>query len=361
LLQTARAQQEDRLGAVVRPVVEELKRLIDGVPMESRLAPAMFDGAAVEGRVLIRGNVKSLGESVPRRNLEALGSQPLPGPGSGRLELARQLTAPSNPLLARVIVNRVWHHLFGRGIVESVDNFGVLGERPTHPELLDHLADQFVRDGWSLKRLIRALVLTQTYQQTSSLNPSATTADAQNKLLHRMNVKRLQGEAIRDTLLMVSGRLDPAMHGPPVRTYLTEFMGGRGKPEKSGPLDGAGRRSIYLEVRRNFLPPMLVAFDTPTPASTVGRRTVSNVPAQSLALLNDPFIHEQARRWAERISRDVADRDARIDRLFRQAFARPPTDGERVACRELIASRGDDGWADLAHALVNVKEFIYLY
>src|SRR5262249_30638086 len=153
--------------------------------------------------------------------------------------------------------------LFGRGIVATPDDFGVLGQRPTHPELLDWLADWYRTEaGWSTKRLIRLLVTSSAYQMSSAATDRlAEERDPDNSWFHRMPLKRLEGEAIRDEILAVSGRLDEKMYGPPVPTYLTEFMEGRGRPSKSGPLDGAGRRSIYLEVRRNFLSPIMRAFD----------------------------------------------------------------------------------------------------
>src|SRR5262249_54545860 len=157
------------------------------------------------------------------------------------------------------------------------------------PELLDYLASDFVKRGWSTKQMIRSLVLSQTYQMSSHLT-DAESADPDNQLWNRMPIKRLEGEAIRDSLLAVSGRLDRAPFGKSVPIHLTQFMQGRGRPKDSGPLDGNGRRSIYISVRRNFLSPMMLAFDTPNPFSTVGRRTVSNVPAQALILMNDPLV-----------------------------------------------------------------------
>jgi hypothetical protein len=337
---------------------------------ESRLAPGMLDGTSVDGRVFLRGSPKALGERVPARFLEALaGTGRLPGRGSGRLALARQVTDPAlNPFLARVLVNRVWHHLFGRGLVASVDNFGALGEAPSHPELLDHLAAEFVRRGWSVKTLVRTLVLSRTYRMSSRADPQGDTADPEDLLLHRMRVRRLEGEAIRDALLAVSGRLEPRLYGTPVPVSLTDFQTGRGRPA-SGPLDGDGRRSVYLSVRRNFLSPLLLAFDTPIPFSTVGRRSVSNVPAQALILLNDPLVHQQAAAWARRLLREGGTPAGRVEEMYREAFGRPPTGDERRRCLDFLAQQarldGDDPdapgvWADLAHVLFNTKEFIYL-
>jgi hypothetical protein len=279
------------------------------------------------------------------------------------------LTDPAtDPFITRVMVNRLWHHVFGHGIVASVDNFGVLGEAPTHPELLDYLADDFVRNGWSIKKMIRALVLSRAYRMASTGDAKADEADPANLLLHRARVRRLEGEAIRDAMLAVSGRLDRTMYGPPVPVYLTPFQDGRGRPA-SGPLDGNGRRSIYLAMRRNFLSPFLLAFDTPIPFSTVGRRSVSNVPAQALILLNDPFVHQQADVWAKKVVVTPGTTQERITEMYRSAFARPPNEGELAACMAFFdkqakerGAKPDDVrvWADLAHAMFNVKEFIFV-
>jgi hypothetical protein len=343
-----------------------------GLRKDSRLGLALLDSGGVDERVFVRGSYKVLGEAAPRRFLEALAGPEafVAGPGSGRWQLAEQMTDPErDPLLARVMVNRLWHHLFGRGIVASTDNFGVLGERPTHPELLDHLADEFVRSGWSNKAMLRTLVLSNTYRMDARADAGADEADPRDLLLHRMRLRRLEGEAIRDAMLSVSGRLDSRLFGPAVPVYLTAFLDGRGRPEKGGPLDGDGRRSIYLSVRRNFLSPFLAAFDTPTPFSTVGRRNVSNVPAQALILLNDPFVHDQAVTWAKRVLADSESSKDRLGRMYRAAFGRPPDADECRACVSFLAKQremhGVDEasllpWTDLAHTLFNAKEFVYV-
>jgi hypothetical protein len=361
-----------KLAAVTSPIMKMEARLAATLKRASRLAPALQEGSGVDEQVFIRGSHKSLGPVAPRRLLEALaGTKPLAvGSGSGRLELAQQMTdSARNPFIARVIVNRIWHHLFGRGLVASVDNFGVLGEKPTHPELLDYLAARFVREGWSIKKTIRELVLTRAYQMSSERTNVGDKQDPDNLLLHRFRLRRLQGEAIRDALLSISGRLDETPFGPSAPIYLTEFQDGRGKPA-NGSLDGNGRRSIYLAVRRNFLSPMLLAFDTPSPFSTVGRRTVSNVPAQSLILMNDPFVHQQAALWAQRIVGMNATSSQGIQAMYLSAFGRLPTAPEQKTCEQFLARQAKlhgvkpgapAVWTDLAHALINVKEFIYLH
>jgi hypothetical protein len=204
-------------------------------------------------------------------------------------------------------------------------------------------------------------------------DPRAVEKDPLNLLLHHAPLRRLEAEAIRDKILAVSGRLDRTLGGPSVEVFITPFHDGRGKPQ-SGPLDGAGRRSIYTRIRRNFLPSFLLAFDLPVPFQAMGRRNVTNVPAQSLTLMNDPFVKEQATLWATKTLRDGAlSPEARIDGMYREAFARGPTAEERAAAIEFLATQAADygvsfadqprheaTWADLAHALINTKEFIFV-
>ena len=349
----------------------ERELLRSQIVIKSHIAPAMMDGTGEDDRILIRGNSSKPGKVEPRHFLTAItGDAPMPiKRGSGRLELANQINDPNNPLTARVIVNRIWHHLMGRGIVPTTDDFGVLGQRPSHPELLDHLASEFIRDGQSIKRMIRRIVSSRTYQMSSQFDPAAMEADPKNMLWHHRSPKRLEGEAIRDSLLALSGRLDPKLFGAPVPIHLTSFMDGRGRPNKSGPLDGDGRRSIYISVRRNFLSPFMLTFDSPVPFSSMGRRNVSNVPAQSLILMNDPFVVEQAKRWAERAMNQGSDVEANIDWMYKSAFARMPTEMEkRVAMEFLDASLTGSSdpsvyrerWSHFAHVLINTKEFLFL-
>ena len=330
-------------------------------------AIAMTDGTGENEHIYIRGNNKTLGEVVQRDVLTALRTSQLKiDKGSGRLSLANEIADPDNPLTARVAVNRIWHHMLGVGIVPSVDNFGVLGQSPTHPELLDYLANEFVGDQWSVKRMVRRIALSQTYQQSSKPDPKNLTADPTNQFLHRANVKRLTGESIRDSMLLVSGELNDTMYGEPVKVHLTSFMSGRGRPRQSGPLDGHGRRSIYLEVRRNFLSPMMLAFDTPIPFNSIGRRNRSNVPAQALMLMNSPLVVEQAAKWAERLeSEHGEDTDQKIRSIYQTAFSRPVLDEELETAKSFLesqsaASDSKSAWQDFCHVILNTKEFIYI-
>jgi hypothetical protein len=306
-------------------------------------------------RIHERGNHQNLGAEVPRAFLKILAAaDPAPyAAGSGRAALAQALTAENNPLVPRVIVNRVWKHHFGEGLVRSVDNFGKTGERPSHPELLDALAVEFVSTGWSIKALHRKIVLTQAYRRDSA---APSDKDPQNRLLAHMPVRRLDAESVRDAILAVAGSLDSATGGPSVPIHVSEYQVGRGRPA-SGPLDGNGRRSVYLEVRRNFLTPLLVAFDYPLPTSTTGRRMVSTVPAQALTLMNNEFVVDQAARWAGRVEKAYTDPRERLDAMFLAIFSRAPEPAERARIAAFLA---ENSWRDLAHVLLNAKEFLFL-
>ena len=351
------------------------EKIASRVRWESRTAVSWFDGTGVDENILVRGKPFNPGTLSPRSLPAAFGTAKptVSASSSGRYEMGLQLVDPANPLVARAIVNRVWHHLFGRGIVPTVDNFGMLGEPATHPELLDQLAWRFVHEeGWSLKSLIKRLVLTEAFARSSrSTDARAEELDPSNALLHRMPLRRLEGEVIRDALLTISGRLNPAVGGPPVQVYLTEFLVGRGRPDQSGPLDGDGRRSIYTAMHRNFLPTLMQTFDAPTPFSAVGRRNVTNVPGQSLALMNDPIFHQQAGVWAARLLKETpgADGAARVRWLFESGYGRRPTAAESGACLGSLAELARlhpsgtpavESWTDLCHALLNANDFIYV-
>ncbi|HTE20665.1 MAG TPA: DUF1553 domain-containing protein, partial [Armatimonadota bacterium] len=370
LLREGPATPAEPRDAALTALQEERKRLEAGIEEPQRVM-AMTDGTPEDSHVYIRGSHKSPGDLAPRRFLEAIdhAKQPIARGNSGRLELARRMTAPSDPLLYRVLVNRVWGHHFGEGIVRTPDDFGIRGDRPTHPELLEYLTSEFMRGGGSLKALHRMLVLSSTYQMSSRGDRRAVAADPQNKLLHHMPVRRLEAEAVRDTVLAVSGRLDRKLFGPSVQPHLTPFMEGRGRPAESGPLDGDGRRSIYISVRRNFLTPLFLAFDYPVPFTTIGKRSVSNVPAQALALMNNPFLIDQAGLWAKAILAEPGQTPRqRLTALYERAFTRPPTEAEVTAAlafleeqdRRYGAANDVRSWADLCHVLMNTKEFIFI-
>ena len=350
-------------------VYERDRREMAGeIPDPVRVLAAQ-EGSGVDQNVYVRGSHRTPGETAVRSFITSIAGEPKSPDheGSGRIELVNVMFDDSNPFPARVMANRVWHHLLGRGLVPTTDDFGGLGKMASHPELLDHLASR-LRETWSIKDLVRSIVRSSSYRRSSE--PVAATAermmavDPDRALLGATPIRRLEAEAIRDAMLATSGRLDSQLGGPPVATHLTPFMTGRGRPGQSGPLDGDGRRSIYLGIRRNFANPMMAAFDLPAPMTTVGRRNSSNVPAQSLVLMNDPFVHEMARLWSERILADesLVDDHARARRMWRQAFAETPRDEDLGAVVDFVAAAPESkqGWIDVAHAFYNAKAFIHL-
>lgn len=321
------------------------------------------DSGVHDEPVHVRGSPRAYGEAAPRAQLSFL-TPSTPIEGSGRLAFAQAVTDPEQPYLWRTTANRVWLKLFGRGIVETPDDFGQLGAAPWSVELLDHLARKLARGG-SLKPLVREIVLSRAYRAAASdeeLPPAAWAP---------LPVRRLDAEAIRDAMLAASGRLDAQIGGPSIPVHLTEHMQGRGRPAASGPLDGAGRRSVYIAVNRNFLDPFLQAFDQPPPATTCGKRHVSNVPAQALALLNNAMVREFARLWGERLAAASDDGDAaRIDAMWLSAFGRLPREDERAMASAFLddersavadaARRDAEAYAALAHAIFSAKEFVFL-
>ncbi|WP_145944019.1 PSD1 and planctomycete cytochrome C domain-containing protein [Fuerstiella marisgermanici] len=344
-------------------------KLASGLPKPIP-ALAMTDGTGEDEQVFIRGNPRNLGEVAPRMLLTALrdNDRSLNASGSGRLQLAEDLLAEDNPLPARVAVNRIWHHLLGRGIVETTDNFGVLGKTPSHPELLDHLATRFRNEGWSVKKMIRSIALSRTYRLSTGASAAARDKDPTNQLWHSAAIKRLQGEAVRDAILAVTGGLDETIYGPSVPVHLTKFMQGRGRPKTDGPVDGNGRRSIYILVNRNFLSPFMQAFDVPAPVTTIGKRTVSNVPAQALIMLNNEFVNQQAELWAKQLLKnEPSSAEAAISTAWFQLLSRPPKADELRPLMEYYQAAGTEGdsiaigpMTEICHVLLNTKEFMFL-
>jgi mono/diheme cytochrome c family protein len=276
-------------------------------------------------RVFKRGNPSTPGDEVPRGFLTALSPGAGPAPfatGSGRLELARAIASPDNPLTARVMVNRLWAHHFGAGLVDTPSDFGVRSEPPSHPELLDWLALRFVDEGWSVKQMHRLMMTSATYRQASAddANPAAAAADPQNRLLWRMNRARLDFEGMRDSLLAVSGGLDPAMGGPPADV-------------------STGRRSVYLFVDRQFLPGVFRVFDFANPDLHIPQRGSTTVPQQALFFMNGRFVAERAKALAGHPEVANAPDDAeRVRRLYRMVYQRPATEGQVTAGVEFVRS-----------------------
>jgi hypothetical protein len=340
-------------------VVVEHRKLEERVPVPQRVV-GVKDEEGFDVPLYSRGDHRQAKDLVPRRYLEVLGGSPyaLSPAHSGRLELADAIASPHNPLTARVMVNRLWHHVFGAGLVRSVDNFGHLGETPSHPELLDYLATELVARGWSLRALIREMVLSRTFRLSSSTTAAIHASDPDNHLWSHALVRRLEAESIRDAILQTAGRLDRTPFGIGVPVTASSSHDYVIAP---GPLDGAGRRSIYLEVRRNFPATFLTIFDWPRPLATTGRRNVTNVPAQGLTLLNDPFVVQQAELFARRaLAAPQPTAADRVAYMYLLALGRPPSSAETERALALTQSGRAEDWRDLAHGLFNLKEFVFL-
>ena len=294
---------------------------------------------------------------------------PVPANQSGRLELARWIASRDNPLTTRVVANRIWHYLFGEGIVRTVDNFGTTGETPANPELLDYLANRFVQNGWSFKKTIRELVLTRTYQLAGTWDEKNGATDPGDRYLWRSAPRRLEAEEIRDAILVVAGKLDEKR--PAGSTAQTA---GAGEVRKiyamAGRTDSATYRSIYLPILRDLLPTSLEKFDFANPEMVTGDREVTTVAPQALFLMNDPFVVNQAEHMAGRlIEHDWMDESARIDLAYQIAYGRPASSTEKERASVYLASyRGlsrspalvSAGWTSLCQALIASAEFRYV-
>jgi hypothetical protein len=270
--------------------------------------------------------------------------------GLRRLQLARSIVDPSNPLTSRVAVNWVWQHLFGTGLVRTADNFGVRGEPPSHPDLLDYLAAAFVKDNWSIKRLQRRIMLSVTYQQAALVRPDCQLVDPENRLLWRMPRRRLELEPMRDATLAVAGRLDTTIGGRPVDLFARPC---------------ATRRTVYGFINRDVVPQMFSSFDLADPNTCTAVRAQTTVPQQALFALNSDFILEQAKCLSALDDVRAATTDAeRIAALFRHAYARQPTENELAAALTWVQSQpqkaDEKTWSRLAHVLLASNEFVFV-
>jgi hypothetical protein len=365
----------------------ELAALTDPAARKHAVHGVRDARAIADTEVRVRGVAEQLGPVAPRGFLSAFEVPDAPkvsASSSGRLELATWITNPRNPLTARVFVNRAWQHLFGAGIVQSVDNFGTTGDTPSHPELLDHLANRFMREGWSVKKLLRTLVLTRAYQLGSDAPEAHRRIDPANRLVWRHSPRRLDTEEIRDAMLASSGTLDRARPaGSPVQNLRMAELQDNG-PEARGIRDFADRsihRSVYLPVMRGIVPRTLEAFDPVEQTLVTGKRDATTVPGQALYLLNSPFVRTQAQALAERVfaNKDASDAD-RIQAAYRQTLGRPakPAEIERgraflaeyeAAFRTVAPVAGDGprlkdartaAWMSLMQALLGSAEFRFV-
>ncbi len=373
-------QQLTAIQGATQQAAEELNSLLTDGPFA--MTYGMAEGTPHNVRTQLRGEPDKPGDEIPRGFIRALGGGPLPEntPGSGRLELAQWLTRPENPLTARVMVNRIWQYHFGQGLVKTPNDFGVRGLPPTHAQLLDHLATQFVRSGWSIKAMHRLIMLSATYQQSSVEHPESgserSPAFQQSRASETADFcsyfprRRLSAEEIRDSILAISGELDRvrAMEHPfpsPITWGFTQH----------GPFNAVyehNKRSVYLMTQRLKRHPFLALFDGPDPNATTADRLETTVPTQALYFLNDPFVHTKADAWAGRLLAVVPSDQQRIEQAFRLAFGRSATEDEQreaeaflAACRaELVGISQDSvdrrALAAFLRTLVGSNEFLHV-
>jgi hypothetical protein len=356
----------------VKALEDEVRGLEVDYPSQPELAMSARETAKPgDVAIHIRGDVKNLGDKAPRGMLQVVAtsqSRPITRTQSGRLQLADWLVDPANPLTPRVAVNRAWQQLFGRGLVSTPDDFGVNGARPSHPELLDDLAARFVADGWSVKRLIREIVLSRTYGLASSSTAANHQRDPDNVWLWRHTPRRRSAEAFRDAVLAVAGRLDAARPSRSVVGDLPPFA----TPEfnsqfalKPDQLEHR-HRSVYLPIVRGNLPESLRLFDFADPSMSTARRDETIVPAQASFLLNAPWMIEQAGHLADRVAAEAGSDDrARLDRLYQLAHGRLPTNDEHRRTRDFLAAASADeaarreSWISVCQAVLSSSEFRY--
>jgi hypothetical protein len=371
----AARQRVEEVGKALQTARKE-RDLFAKRPLPFETAYAVAEGTRKVGnaQVQLRGDPEKPGKEVSRRFPTILGGQTLPADarGSGRLELAGWLTDASNPFPARVLVNRLWHYHFGKGIVQTPSDFGKQGKPPTHPELLDYLARRLIDSGWSIKAMHRLILLSQTYQLSSREDAANVRVDPGNDYLWKWTRRRLDAEAIRDTLLTVSGTLDRTPGGPHPFPDQTNWDFTQHKPFKA--VYETNRRSVYLMTQRIQRHPYLALFDGADTNASTARRIGSTTPLQALFLMNDSFVHEQARRFARRLLEDGADETGRIERAYLLAFGRPATAEEQAASAAFLAQvrgklRAADvpaeqqqtrAWESYVRALWMTNEFVYL-
>jgi hypothetical protein len=352
--------EQQELKKKLAKLTADLSALLKRKPVPELVNSAVEKAKPTDLKIHIRGSIDNLGAIAPRGVLQVANYGPapeMPTSSSGRLELAHWIVDPVNPLTSRVMVNRVWHWLIGAGLVRTVDNFGTRGESPSHPELLDHLAVQFVQQGWSVKKLIRTIVLSRTYRLSSSRGEQHK--DPENRLLAHMNRRRLDAESLRDTMLSVGGTLKLEMGGATFPASLTTDVGFRFQ---------APRRSVYVPVFRSSLPELFEVFDFANPSMVTGRRDVSTVAPQALFMMNHAFVRTQARLAAERLLSELQLTAAnRIDHAYLQILGRRPTETEVSLSQQFLKSVTDtaenrevDAWSQMVQTMFLTIEFRYV-
>ncbi|MBL9186566.1 MAG: DUF1553 domain-containing protein [Opitutaceae bacterium] len=352
-----------KAAAELRTLEADLKKLVASGPKRPvAMSVREATGEIGDTEIRVRGIARNLGPKVPRGFLQVAmrGESPTFSPTeSGRRELADWMASPDNPLTARVAVNRVWAWLMGAGLVRTVDNFGTTGERPSHPALLDHLAQRFVADGWSVKKLVRAIMLSRTYQLASAPAPDAARLDPDNRLFTHAPRRRLEAEEIRDAMLWAAGQLDLTLGGPNIGSG--KAAPGAMATSEYGYVFTDTRRSLYTPAFRNTRLELFEVFDFADINAPMAQRAASAVAPQALFLMNHPFVLEQARHAAERTLREpAADAAARIDLAYRRTLGRAPTAGEKQIALRHVADASTEAWTEFHQALFASVDFRYL-
>ena len=367
-------KKRDEIAARIKAINGEVEHAKFFAPIAPKTFAVHDRQKSEDMQITIRGNPYALGDKV-KRGVMAVASwgelPPIPANQSGRVQLADWLADSRNPLTARVTVNRIWQKLFGEGLVRSVDYFGVRGDAPTHPELLDHLASRFVRGGWSQKQLIRSLVLSRAYRMSSAHNAVAMTKDPDNRLLWRMNRQRLDAEAIRDSMLAISGKLASANGGPALPLEFPENVSSLSPKAVNPPAFNLKKfrpvqefeRTVYLPVIRTATQPgpakLRDVFDFTQPAQIAGKRAETAVPTQALFLLNSDMLRARATEIAQHLTQTESNTGARLEALWLRILNRPITSVERDEASALIeALSADKAWIELSHALLSSNEFL---
>ncbi|HEY1083152.1 MAG TPA: DUF1553 domain-containing protein, partial [Prosthecobacter sp.] len=365
--QRKRKSELDRMLRKARDAAEDLAAHLKKMP-DMPAAYAVREGRPVNARIQLRGEPERPGAEVPRKFPAILGGHLLPADaqkGSGRLELARWITRPENPLTARVMVNRIWQRHFGKGLVSTTSDFGLRGEAPSHPELLDWLAQEFIRSGWSFKHMHRLIMTSRTYRLSSQDEEANVAGDPGNALYWKFTRQRLDAESLRDTLLQISGALDPAPQTapfpfPPVKDW---------KYTQHHPFKDdypSRKRSVYMMVKRLTARPYFQTFDGADANVCTSARDSSVTALQALYFVNDTFVHEQADLYAAALLRDETTDAARLRRAFLSILAREPTQGEHQLLTAHLqavrqrSSNDQEAWASLNRSLFRLNEFLYL-
>jgi hypothetical protein len=362
--------QKESAKAKLPEMQQEMKDLKNiSLPKLDRAMGVRDLGSPRDTHFRVRGDVAQKGPLAKRGFLPVISTNPypeIPPTQSGRLQFANWIASSDNALTARVTVNRIWKHLYGEGLVRTVDNFGERGERPSNPELLDFLAIRLIENDWSIKQTIREIMLSRSYQLSSAYDEDAYKKDPDNRLFWRMHHRRLDAEALRDSILYVSGKLDlePGKRSP-VEDVGDTNIGQNTKAQALLHKATAKHRSVYQPVVRNLVPPFMTNFDFAEPSIIVGRRNITTVPTQALFMMNSPSIARYSEALAERIIEDEpTDSARRLKRLYHLALSREPQSAERERIFAFIAASGKEDelhdWTLVAQSVIASAEFRYL-